>query len=68
MATIDTPRVHFATESSGRIARFFAGIVATLIAWNDTRVTRDALAQLTDRELDDIGLCRGDIETISAKI
>jgi uncharacterized protein YjiS (DUF1127 family) len=35
-------------------------------AWNDARVTRKALAKLTDRELDDIGLCRGDIEAISA--
>jgi uncharacterized protein YjiS (DUF1127 family) len=32
--------------------------------WNDARVTRKALSKLTDRELDDIGLCRGDIEMI----
>jgi len=35
-----------------------------LAAWNDARVTRKALAALSDRELDDIGLCRGDIELI----
>jgi uncharacterized protein YjiS (DUF1127 family) len=33
-----------------------------LAAWNDARVTRKALNKLSDRELDDIGLCRGDIE------
>lgn len=33
-------------------------------AWNDARVTRKALGRLSDRELDDIGLCRGDIELI----
>ena len=27
--------------------------------------TRDALSQLTDRELDDIGLTRGDIKNVS---
>lgn len=37
---------------------------ASLSAWNDARVTRTALAKLSNRELDDIGLCRGDIEMI----
>lgn len=37
---------------------------AALAAWNDARVTRKALAKLSDRELEDIGLCRGDIEVI----
>ena len=67
MAVIDTPRVQFGAETSGRIGRFFATALATLIAWNDARVTRNALAQLTDRELEDIGLCRGDIDVIATK-
>ena len=33
-------------------------------AWNDARLTRKALGRLSDRELDDIGLCRGDVELI----
>ncbi|HSF64503.1 MAG TPA: DUF1127 domain-containing protein [Paracoccaceae bacterium] len=37
---------------------------ATMAAWNDARVTRNALAKLSDRELDDIGLCRADIENL----
>jgi len=39
-----------------------AGLVATFTAWNDARLTRNSLGRLSDRELDDIGLCRGDIE------
>ncbi|SEL11821.1 DUF1127 domain-containing protein [Roseovarius nanhaiticus] len=30
-------------------------------AWNDARATRKALSALTDRELEDIGLTRGDV-------
>lgn len=68
MAAIDTPRVQFAADTNGRIGRFFSGALASFIAWNDARVTRNALAQLSDRELEDIGLCRGDIEMIAHKI
>ena len=42
----------------------FATAIAAVAAWNDARVTRKALSHLSDRELDDIGLCRGDIEHI----
>jgi len=44
-----------------------SGFVASIASWNDARVTRNALAKLSDRELDDIGLCRGDIEFIEAR-
>jgi uncharacterized protein YjiS (DUF1127 family) len=44
----------------------FAAAIAAVSAWNDARVTRKALSKLSDRELDDIGLCRGDIEDIAA--
>jgi uncharacterized protein YjiS (DUF1127 family) len=49
----------------GRVSKFFAALTSALAAWNDARVTRKALAMLSDRELDDIGLCRGDIEDIA---
>lgn len=39
-------------------------VVGRLAQWNDARVTRKALSKLSDRELDDIGLRRGDIEDI----
>lgn len=53
----------------GAITTFRAISAATNVfgvfaAWNDARVTRKALNKLSDRELDDIGLCRGDIEFI----
>ncbi|UYV36317.1 DUF1127 domain-containing protein [Rhodobacteraceae bacterium D3-12] len=67
MAAIDTPRVHFASGTNGRIGRFFNSVLASVIAWNDARVTRNVLSQLSDRELEDIGLCRGDIEDLAHK-
>lgn len=36
-----------------------------LSAWNEARVTRYELTRLSDRELDDIGLARGDIERVA---
>ena len=36
--------------------------LSSLKTWNEARVTRKALSKLSNRELDDIGLCRGDIE------
>lgn len=51
----------------GRISAAFASVLNTVIEWNDARVTRNALNGLTDRELDDIGLCRGDIDTMAER-
>jgi uncharacterized protein YjiS (DUF1127 family) len=39
------------------------GIVDAILAWNDRRVTRNELYRLTDRELEDIGLTRAEIDT-----
>ena len=46
-------------------ARLLADMVGTVAAWNDARVTRKGLSALTDRELDDLGLVRGDIDDIA---
>ncbi|WP_430736727.1 DUF1127 domain-containing protein [Roseicyclus salinarum] len=48
-----------------RATRLLAAVVGRIVAWNDARVTRRALWQLSDRELDDLGLTRGDIEDIA---
>lgn len=61
MSAIDTNRVHAGTRSFG----FGSKLLATIAAWNDARVTRNELSRLTDRELDDIGLTRGDIERVA---
>ena len=45
--------------------RVLSNLVASIAVWNDARITRKALSKLSDRELDDLGLCRGDIDDIS---
>jgi len=65
MAVFDTSRTTYgATSSSSRFGGFFTNSFASLAAWNDARITRKALNQLTDRELEDIGLVRGDIDFV----
>ncbi len=66
MAAFDTTRPT-AVNAAGSISQFAANLVGTLTAWNDARVTRKSLSQLSARELDDIGLCAGDIETVSRR-
>jgi uncharacterized protein YjiS (DUF1127 family) len=48
--------------------RFLANLVGRIASWNDARVTRKGLSALTDRELDDLGLVRGDIDDIARGI
>jgi len=42
-----------------------SSVFGALAAWNDARMTRNSLNKLSARELDDIGLVRGDIERIA---
>lgn len=63
MSAIDTNRVHAGTREAGFVSKLWAA----LSVWNDARVTRNALNRLTDRELDDIGLVRGDIDRVAAR-
>ena len=49
----------------GGVSNVVANFFSMLSTWNDARVTRRELSRLSDRELDDIGLCRGDIERIA---
>lgn len=66
MAAFDITRSTYgSTGLVGRIATTLAAVTGTLAAWNDARVTRNALATLSDRELDDIGLVRGDIDAVA---
>ncbi len=61
MSTIETNR----SVAVGGVGNVVAYINSMIASWRDTRVTRRELARLSDRELDDIGLCRGDIERIA---
>ena len=65
MAAIETTRpAPFGAISTYRFVSYLGTAFAALAGWNDARVTRNALAKLSDRELDDIGLCRGDIANL----
>lgn len=61
MSTMEMNR-SFAVGGVGNVA---ANLFSMLSAWKDTRVTRRELNRLSDRELDDIGLCRSDIERVA---
>lgn len=43
----------------------FATLFGAIATWNDARMTRNSLNKLSARELDDIGLVRGDIDAIA---
>lgn len=55
------------TRPAAAGARFFEPVrhlAHRVRAWNASRETRAALSRLSDHELDDIGLVRGDIDTL----
>lgn len=65
MATYETSRTApMGAITVFRMVQFLTGSVNAVHSWNSARVTRNALSKLSNRELDDIGLCRGDIEMI----
>ena len=65
MAAFDTTRSYGVESVAGRIGAYIAFAYSALVSWNDARVTRNALSGLTDRELEDIGLVRGDIDLVA---
>ena len=65
MAAIETSRpAPFGAITTYRAITGFSNVLSMFKVWNDARITRKALSKLSDRELDDIGLCRGDIEML----
>ena len=66
MAVFDTTRTTYgATGLFGRLGAAVNALAVAIVAWNDARVTRNALSKLSDRELEDIGLVRGDIDEVA---
>lgn len=61
MATLDTIRPIAAENGLRNTLATLFGVIAD---WNDRRTTRKSLSGLTNRELEDIGLMRGDIDSI----
>ena len=65
MAAYETSRAApFGAITTFRMVQSLGRTVEAVKAWNSARITRKSLNRLSNRELDDIGLCRGDIELI----
>lgn len=65
MAAYETSRAApFGAITVYRMVQVVVLTAETMKVWNSARITRKALNRLSNRELDDIGLCRGDIEMI----
>lgn len=67
MAAIDNIRTAAVTQPFGGFSETFRNMVTGLKTWNDIRLTRKALEALSDRELADIGMIRGDIFAAAAR-
>ncbi|MCZ4354267.1 DUF1127 domain-containing protein [Roseovarius aestuarii] len=65
MTAIETTRS--AHISSGSFGLSISRMVAAFTAWKDARDTRKALYALSDRELEDIGLNRGEIASFTRR-
>jgi uncharacterized protein YjiS (DUF1127 family) len=64
MTTYDNTRGRAGVGVFANLGAAISSLLAAIAAWNDARITRKALARLSDRELEDIGLSRGDIDAI----
>ena len=68
MAAIENTRTAFGfAPVANRLRSLFDAQLSAILAWNDARVTRNSLNTLTDRELEDIGLSRGDIDGVATR-
>ena len=63
MAAFDTSRPTYAAGRKG-FGAITLSLFAAFTAWNESRQTRNVLNQLSDHELEDIGLTRGDINAL----
>ena len=66
MTTFNKNSTTFGTTSvAARISGAVHSAIDAAVFWNDARLTRNALTSLSNSELEDIGLSRGDIETVA---
>ena len=66
-ATIETPQVADVRHGAG-ISDIVRKTAARMSTWNKRRVALKELYALSDRQLADIGLIRGDIPTVVDKL
>ena len=65
MATVQSTRpITYGIGFGTRLTAVISALTGAFATWNDTRAARNALGKLSDRQLDDIGLNRGDIDKI----
>ena len=63
MAAVETTRpAPLGAITTYRAIYALTAFARSIAAWNAARGTRNALSKLSDRQLEDIGLCRGDID------
>lgn len=67
MAALTQTRPFIAADSKGQHTNFITAVFAAVAEWKDKRDTRRSLGALTDRELSDIGLSRGEIEDVVSR-
>jgi uncharacterized protein YjiS (DUF1127 family) len=60
-------RSYASTGAAPQKRGLLAAAIAAVSTWNDRRLTRKSLMALTDRELEDIGLHRSEIEAIARR-
>ena len=66
MANVNTQNsLPFGAITTYRIVNTFDSVLANVRAWNETRRTTLELSKLTDAQLSDIGITRGDIYNVS---
>lgn len=52
---------------AGHIGGLFVNLFGTAAHWREVRRTEKVLSELTDRELDDVGLTRADIPRVARR-
>lgn len=69
MSAFESPRsAPFGAISTFRAVSFFERLVDGLAAWKSKRATEAALLALSDKQLADIGLYRGQIAEIAHRL
>lgn len=64
MANTATTHAPLGAATILHVVGAITNVFDTVVEWNETRKTRKILSQLTDAQLEDIGLKRATVETI----
>lgn len=67
-AIVSAPKLGSFESVASQAVSFVKSTVSSVILWEQNRKTRNTLSKLSDHELDDIGLTRGDIDELAFKI